>query len=156
MIPHQLLIRVACIYAVSIEFLFGLDDEPERDSRVANRNAHVKRIDHMLKQHVAAVADALLDANHFDPAPALRQSGVISKVNALCDAVARFRAVNSEQFEKLRASATLIRTSQEASEAIAKVNAWLTRADNHVKFSIQRGRAAMASVAPTPDAGGSL
>jgi len=142
--PHQVLIIASTVLGISVDFLLGLDSEPERDSRTAARNAKVRQIADMLHRNAEAVTKALFESHRFDPAPELRASRVITKVTSLCEAVGRFHAINPEFFENCRGSATLLRTANDASVAIAKVNTLLEQADRRAEFSLQQGRAAIA------------
>lgn len=143
--PHHILLLISRAYGVSTDFLYTLDDEPERDGRTAAKKAQVRQIAEMLQRNAEAVTKALFEAHRFDPAPELRASRVITKVTSLCEAVGRFHAINPEFFESCRGSAMLLRTANDASVAIEKVNTLLEQADRRAEFSLQQGRAAMAS-----------
>lgn len=140
---------ISATFGVSVDFLMGLDDEPERDSSAAARNAVVRRMSVMLERHAGAVADVLLAAGRFDPVPQMRASQVVSTVAALCNAVERFRGLNSKMFDDARAGAMLLRTARDAREAIDKVDGLLDASDRRVEFALKQGRNAL--LAPVPE-----
>ena len=134
--------------AVSVDWLLGLDEAPERDSATAARNAVVRRMTAMLESHAGAVADVLLAAGRFDPVPELRDSQIISEVASLCCAVDKFRNHNPKLFDEAGAGAMLLRTAKDAREAIDKMAGLLDASDRRVEFAMAQGRDALLAGAP--------
>ena len=129
--------------AVSTDWLLGLDEEPERDSAMAARNAVIRRMSSMLEQHAGAVANVLIEAGRFDPVPELRNSQVISKVSSLCCALDKFRNLNAELFNDARAGAMLLRTAKDAREAVDRMAELLDASDRRIEFALVQGRKAL-------------
>lgn len=142
--PHHILLLISRAYGVSTDFLYTLDDEPERDGRTAAKKAQVRQIAEMLQRNAEAVTEALFETHRFNPAPELRASRVITRVTALCAAVDKFRATNVDQFDTTRGSALLLHAAKEAGEAVEKVGDLLDQADRRAEFALRHGRAAMA------------
>ena len=149
-VPLQLVTHIAMILGVSTDWLLGVDDEPERDSRMAARNAVVRQMHALLLKNSEAVAEVLLEAHRFDVHPEIRATRVCSVVVELTDAVERFRALNPELFDNARCGALLLRTATDARSAIDKIASILDEAERRVAFTLGRARAAMA--APMPEA----
>ncbi|MGH8856585.1 MAG: helix-turn-helix domain-containing protein [Polaromonas sp.] len=144
--------------SVSVDWLLGLDPEPERDSATAARNATVRRMADLLDRNARAVADVLLETHRFDPAPELRSTKICSLVVELCDSVDRYRAANVEAFEDSRCSALLMRTARDAREAIGKISLALDRADFRTEHALKKSREALHAPIPElpPGPGGML
>ena len=135
---------ISATFGISVDFVMGLDDEPERDSATAARNAVIRRMSSMLERHAGAVADVLLEAGRFDAVPELRNSQIVSKVASLCCAVDKFRDLNPEMFEEARAGAMLLRTAKDAREAVDRMAELLDASDRRIEFAMAQGRKALA------------
>ena len=152
--PLHFIVFLSSTLAVSIDWLLGLDSQPERDSATAARGAVLRRMSAMLKSHAGAVADVLLAASRFDPVPELRNSQVVSKVASLCCAVDKFRDLNTELFDDARAGAMLLRTARDAREAVARMAELLAASDRRIEFALAQGRDALVLAGPEPRAPG--
>lgn len=141
--PMHFLALLSAALAVSVDWLLGLDDAPERDSATAARGAVVRRMTAMLERHAGAVADVLLEAGRFDAVPELRNSQVVSKVASLCYAVDKFRNLNPRLFDDARAGAMLLRTARDAREAVDRMAGLLDASDRRVEFAMAQGRNAL-------------
>lgn len=145
--PLAVLIRASGELGVSLDYLLGLDDQPERDSRLAERNLMVRRMRGLLERNSAAVADALLSAFRFDPTPELRATRFVTIVQDLCRAVTTFQVRNEDVFEDLPGGAMLARTAKDAEAAVASVAELIDHADRRAEFALKRAREAMAEPA---------
>lgn len=144
--PYAVLVAASSSYAVSIDFLVGIDDEVDLDSRSAARNALVRRLQGTLEKHARLVAGVLLDQSRFDPGAAIRATRLVSTVEALCQAVERFRARNPD-FDEAPVGALMTRAAAEARACIEKVGALLDGADRRAELALQRAHEAIAAPA---------
>jgi transcriptional regulator with XRE-family HTH domain len=142
--PHAVLCQIARTYGVSVDYILGLSDEPERDPSTAAVKASVNQVRDMLDRNATAVCEALHSASKFDSTQALRSTGVVARVKYLCDAVTHFRAISPAAFDDTRGSARLLYAVREADEAITAVNGLLDQAHRRSEFAVRHGRAAMA------------
>ena len=147
--PHDVLLRASTVYSVSTDFLYALDDEPERDSRAASKNAVLRRMESLLQRNARAVTDALLETQKFDPTPMVRATGLCGLVLELCDGVDLYRKRNHEAFDETPCSALLIRTTRNARVAIGQVAAALDRAEHRAELALAKARKALQ--APIPE-----
>jgi hypothetical protein len=143
--PHTLLVRMSDVLGVSLDWLFGLDNEPERDSRSAAVKASVRQISRMLERNSTAVATALFDVHRYDTVPAIRASRLVTTVFELCDAVGKFRAADPKYFDNTRCSAMLLRTVDDARSAVENVDALLGKSERRTATALKAGRAALVS-----------
>lgn len=141
--PHTLMIRISAVLGVSLDWLFGLDDEPERDSRSAAVKASVRQINRMLERNAMAVCTALHESHRVDTAQAIRSTKVVSRVTTLCEAVNRFREIDPMSFDEKRGSATLLYVAKEALESIGQVCSLLDQSVRRTEFALRHGREAM-------------
>ncbi|MGH8759726.1 MAG: helix-turn-helix domain-containing protein [Burkholderiales bacterium] len=147
--PHDVILRASTVFGVALDYLYGLDDEPDRDSRAASRNAVIRRVHGLLERNVLAVTDALLAAHNFDPTPMVRASGLCGLVVELCNGVDLYRARNQAVFDETSCSALLTRTARNAREAVEKVSAALNRAEHRAELALAKAREALN--APIPE-----
>lgn len=136
---------LAEVLGVSLDYLFGVDDEPERNSRQAAINAIHRRMRAALEENARTVTGAMLEACRFDAGPAIRETRLLSLVVELCDAVATFRDRNPALFDEARAGALLLRTADEARSAAATVGKRLDSAERRAEAALKRARGAAAA-----------
>lgn len=143
--PHHILLLISRAYGVSTDFLYTLDDEPERDGRTAAKKAQVRQIADMLNRNAEAVTEALFEAHRFDSAKEIRGCSIVSKVTAVCDAVTRFRTINRVMFDTARGGAALLHATTQAKEASIRVGGLLDQSARRSEFALQHGRAVMST-----------
>lgn len=138
--PLSMLIEVARVLGVSLDYLVAESEEPERDAKLAARAAVVRRVERLLKFNAETVAECLLDACTSPAADYLRVSRFASRAHALCEAVDRFEKLNTGLFEDARAGATLLRTAREMRDSLQQVERFLSRAEHSRTSALQRAR----------------
>jgi hypothetical protein len=99
----------------------------------------------MLNRNAEAVTEALSEAYRYDAATEIRGSGIVSKVSAVCDAIARFRVINTGMFDSSRGSAALLYAAAQVSEASTKVSSLLDQSARRTEFALLQGRLAMSA-----------
>ena len=127
--PLHALLSAADVLGVSIDFLVGVSDEPDRDPQVARRTALLGTMRHMLEQHAAAAADVILAAE-IDPTNAIRAHALCGKTAELARAVEQFRQKNNDTFDELPMGALLLRLARDAAEAAQQVATFLDEAED--------------------------
>lgn len=137
--PLHALLAVADVLGVSVDFLVGVSDEPDRDAQLARRTALVGAMRRMLDGHASAVADVIL-SGEFDPSNTIRAHALCSKTENLARAVEQFRARSEEVFDSLPAGALLLRIAKEAAEAANAVASVLDEADTHRYRALEAAR----------------
>lgn len=127
--PLHALLSAADVLGVSIDFLVGVSDEPDRDPQVARRTALLGAMRQMLEQHAAAAADVILAAE-IDPTNIIRAHALCGKTAELARAVEQFRQKNSDSFDELPLGALLLRLARDAGEAAEQVATFLDEAED--------------------------
>ncbi|MDB5957522.1 MAG: helix-turn-helix protein [Ramlibacter sp.] len=125
--PHDVLIKAAKVYSVSVDYLLGESPEFDRDPKLASRFAVLRRVERLLRFNTETVAQCLLDACASPAGDELRVARFSTRANALCDAIERFKQLNSRLFDDARGGATLLRTSRDMRDSTAQLDRFLER-----------------------------
>lgn len=139
--PHEILIRASVAYGVSMDFLFGLSDEPERDPKAAVRHAAMRRVELLLRQNTMAVAETLIESTRSNVADAMQVAGFLSCAAEACDAIASFVGIHRRWFADARGGARLVRTGTELEEAVSQVRRFVERSERLHADAMARARA---------------
>ncbi len=125
--PLPVFCVASAVYGVSVDFLLGLSDEPERDPAVAERQAVLRHVEAMLREHAAQVLEMIsahMNAATRPIALARRLLGVSSVATETFD---RFATLNGEAWQDMPGGAMLLKTmveletvTQVALEALSK------------------------------------
>jgi DNA-binding transcriptional regulator YiaG len=137
--PTNELVAVVQVLGISLDYMYGLSDEPERDVQIARRTALTSRLQLMLSGTADALADAVL-AGDSDLEGQIRACGLVSKVSALAQAVERFALANEAVFDDLRGGALLLRTAVEAGDAAGLIDRALSTIAERQERAIRRAR----------------
>ncbi|WP_374568755.1 helix-turn-helix domain-containing protein [Ideonella sp.] len=125
--PLAVFCVASTVYGVSVDFLLGLSDEPERDPAVAERQAVLRHVEGMLREHAAQVLEMISEHMNAATKPislARRLLGVASTATETFD---RFATLNGEAWEDMPGGAMLLKAmveletvTQAALEALGK------------------------------------
>jgi transcriptional regulator with XRE-family HTH domain len=125
--PLAVFCVASAVYGVSVDFLLGLSDEPERDPAVAERQAVLRHVEGMLREHAAEILELITAQMSEATRPialARRLLGVAATTTETFD---RFATLNDEAWQDmpgganlLKAMAELERVTQAALEALSK------------------------------------
>lgn len=118
--PLHMLVRASTVLGVSMDYLVGLTDEPDRDPSAVRRRAYLDsvrtQVNRLAEEVVGTfeVADRLAgpDADHF------RQ--LVRSADALCCALDAFHRSNVDHFERLRGVAAVTTATADARRAAMK------------------------------------
>lgn len=141
---HVAMLELSRLYGCSIDFLYGISQDPDRDGASAARNAEVSRVQGLLEANARAVAGVLLDGIRVDSSANIRATHVLATVADLCDGLDRFYASNQELFDEARGGALMLRRCREARESLEKVVGLLDAADRRTEHALLTAREAMA------------
>lgn len=141
---HVALLELSRLYGCSIDFLYGISQDPDRDGASAARNAEVSRVQGLLEANARAVAGVLLDGIRVDSSANIRATHVLATVADLCDGLDRFYASNQDLFDEARGGALMLRRCREARESLEKVVGLLDAADRRTEHALLAAREAMA------------
>lgn len=127
--PIVKLIKAAEVFGVSIDYILGICDEPERDPRAAERQAALRHVSGVMEATSRTIVTAVL--THQSVAPSVSAT---KKLAALADnaikAVENLRASNLAVFDaELRGAATVLRTIEELQAAVQQAKDLINRHD---------------------------
>ncbi len=145
--PHAVLVVLSETYAVSIDYLMGVSDEPERDPKGAEIHALLRTAERMLKEHAASVTETLTGYIRSDAPSIVATAKMLNHAEALTQAVTRFREANKSSFDELKTGATLVRTCNELAEATTAARNVISRHERIMQQTISSGAAAMRGAA---------
>jgi transcriptional regulator with XRE-family HTH domain len=136
--PHEVMIKASEIYGVSVDFLFGLSDEPERDPKAAERNAAMRHV-HALVSGTAENMVGLLLQYLAHGVPSVRTAQtLLNHADDLALAVNRVRAMNTKLFdEKLKGGSNLVKLADQTANACAQAREMLSRHERVTEFKIR-------------------
>lgn len=142
--PHEVLIKASEIYGVSVDFLLGLSDEPERDPKAAERQAAMRHV-HALVSGTSETLVGLLLQYLAHGVPSVKTAEtLLNRAQDLADAVNRARAMNQKLFdEKIKGGSTMLKLATQTTEACAAARDMLTRHERVLEFKMrtEEGRA---------------
>lgn len=136
--PHEVLIKASEIYGVSVDFLLGLSDEPERDPKAAERQAAMRHV-HGLISGTSEKMIALFLQYLAHGVPSVRTSEqLLAHTQTMVDEVMRTREMNPKVFdEKLKNGSRLVRSAVEAAEACNAAREMLSRHERVTDFKVR-------------------
>lgn len=127
--PLYALLAAAKTLGVSMEFLFGLSDDPERDARAARRNSCVRAVRNMLTQAAENIADGIEASDALVGPDASNYREMLDAARSLTAAVEQYHHLNVEQFEDSRGGATVLAALSRMEQVQFKAREVLRRHD---------------------------
>jgi transcriptional regulator with XRE-family HTH domain len=136
--PLPVFIRAVEVFGVSVDYLLGLSDEPERDPRLAEKQSAMRHVSSM----VSGLSEVLVtQLQHYltRGAPSVMATReLLQSGQALIDAVQTLRSRNPDAFEEMVGGATVERTHTEFSKALLSAISILERHDRISEEVIRR------------------
>lgn len=142
--PLYAVLAAAKTLGVSMDFLFGLSDDPERDARAARRNSCVRAVRNMLTQAAENIADGIEASDALAGPDASNYREMLEAARSLTEAVEQYHRLNVEQFEDSRGGATVLAAVSRMEQVQLKAREVLRR---HDQFA-ERMRIQIAEVGP--------
>lgn len=136
--PVPVFIRAVEVFGVSVDYLMGLSDEPERDPRMAERQSAMRHVSGMVMGLSEVVVNQLqLYLTRGAPSVMATRS-LLQSGQALIDAVQTMRSRNPDAFDELLGGATVERTHEEFAKALLSAKSILDRHDRMSEEVIRR------------------
>lgn len=135
--PLVKLIKASEVFGVSIDYIMGISDEPERDPRLAERQAALRHVSGVMEATSRTIVTAILSHQAAAPSVMATRNLVNLSQNAI-QAVEQLRASNLSVFDsELRGAATVLRTIEELATAVQNAKAVITRHDQVTETAIR-------------------
>jgi transcriptional regulator with XRE-family HTH domain len=128
--PLYALLTAAKTLNVSMDFIFGLSDDPERDARAARRNACIRAVHQMLTTTAETIASGLEASDALAGPDASNFRELMDAASALTSAVEQLHRLNVEVFEGLPGGATVLAAVERMERVQLKGRDVLSRHDN--------------------------
>lgn len=142
--PLYALLAASKTLGVSMDFLFGLSDDPERDARAARRTSCVRAVRQMLTQTAESIADRIESSDALAGPDASNFRELLDAAAALIAAVGRYHQLNVLQFEESRGGATVLAAAGRMEEVEIKCRGVLR---GHDAFA-ERMRLLVSAIGP--------
>lgn len=142
--PLYALVNMAKTLGVSMDFIFGLSADPERDARAARRNACVHAVHQMLGKTAETIADGIEASDTLVGPDASNFREVLDAASALTAAIVQLHRLNVEAFEGLPGGATVLAAVNRMEQVQLKGRNVLQR---HDAFA-ERMRLQIAAIGP--------
>ncbi len=125
--PLAVFCVASAVYGVSVDFLLGLSDEPERDPALVERQAVLRHVEGMLREHAAQVLEMISAHMNAATKPISLARRLLGVSSAATEAFDRFATLNGEAWEDMPGGAMLLKAmveletvTQAALEALGK------------------------------------
>jgi transcriptional regulator with XRE-family HTH domain len=136
--PLPILIRAVETFGVSMDYLVGISDEPERDPRLAEKQSAMRHVSGMF----SGLSEILVtQLQHYltKGAPSVLATRALLKAGqGLVDAVQTLRNRNNDAFDELVGGATVLKRHDEFSKELIAAAAMLERHDRISEDVIKR------------------
>lgn len=142
--PLYAVLAASKTLGVSMDFLFGLSDDPERDARAARRSACIRAVRQMLTQTAESIAERIESSDALAGPDANNFRELLDAASALTAAVERYHQLNVLQFEESRGSATVLAAAGRMEEVEIKCRGVLRDHD----ASAERMRLQILAIGP--------
>lgn len=130
--PLPIFIRAVEVFGVSLDYLMGLSDEPERDPRLAEKQSAMRHVSGM----VSGLSEILVtQMQHYltKGAPSvLATKSLIKTGQELVNSVTTLQARNADSFDEMMGGATVLRHLDEFSRELLQAKGIL---DRHERIS---------------------
>jgi len=140
------------VYGVSVDFLLGLSSEPERDPSVAERQAALRHVESVLREHASAIAEAVNANMQAASKPVALARRVLGVAAAAVEAFRRFSAINEDAWQDMRGGAPLLKAMHDLEDAASAAMGVLTKQERMEAFAASRPTAPahrIVSISPT-------
>ena len=116
---HEFLSKAAQVYSVSLDFLYGLSPNPERDVVFSERYALMRGFEAILTHQLKATTDAFFKyAQGQDKLCRAQYQNLSESVDAICDAM---KVARQYGFDELRGGAAVLSSIKRLEDAIKPV-----------------------------------
>ncbi len=124
--PPHVMLQASTVYSVSMDFLYGQSDDPDRDTKSADRAALMRHMEDILKANAEAVSKAMILQLSQGGSPRLVLQGLHSASTEFLTSVRRFQALNSK-FDNMRGGSPVLAAASKLEAAMKDSAAVMAR-----------------------------
>lgn len=130
--PLGIVKRASTVYGVSIDYLFGVSDEPDRDPKYAEKRAVLRQVHELLESNAEVILDTVMDSIASGSPKVTTTRGVVIAFKKLSDAVRKFHELNLKKFDDMRGGNTVLSAMAQGDSLICATEQLLERHDHFV------------------------
>ena len=136
--PFPIMIRAVEVFGVSLDYLAGICDEPERDPRLAEKQSAMRHVSGMFSGLSEILVTQLQHYLTKGAPSVLATRALLKSGQGLVDAVQTLRNRNNEAFDDLVGGATVLKRHDEFAQELLAATAILERHDRISEDVIKR------------------
>lgn len=140
--PVALLVRFSQVLGVTVDYLVGLESEPDRDPKQAAKRAVLRHVRGLLEQTSCQITSAVFTHVRTEAAAGMASHTLLRAADTAVDALRSFCALNQDAFVDMRGGARLVRVADELNAAAADALRERQRHERALQIALQRAPAA--------------
>lgn len=137
--PIDRMIVAALVYGVSLDYLFGLSDDPDRDQNFTERKALARCMEDQLRCHADRIAEALIAYSKTGGLNLLTIRSLVSRAGEAAASMRRFAEMNAKKFDDMRGGATVLHACVSLEALVREAGSMVTRAEGLAEQAILTG-----------------
>lgn len=146
--PMAVILRASKTFGVSIDFLMGVSDEPERDPKAAERNAVMRRVTDIMEMTSQTIVTAVLAHSSDTPSVAAARR-LIELAARTIESVENMRRNNLKKFDNdLRGASTVLMNIDELQAAVGSFKQVLDRHEQVLEAALRSTEQRLGIVRP--------
>lgn len=149
--PIDRMLVASIVYAVSLDYLYGLSDEPERDPRLAEQQAMVRNMEDLLHKNAEMVAQQLSAHVRTGGVNMKTVKTLTARASEAAQAVRNFYSLNQKKFDNLRGGASLLHHCAELEALVRETASMVARHDGLKEDAMQRAAKGGMPLFDTPE-----
>lgn len=130
--PLGIVKRASTVYGVSIDYLFGASDEPDRDPKHAEKRAALRQVHELLESNAEVILDTVMESIASGAPTVVTTKSLVIAFKKHSNAVNKFRELNAKKFDQMRGGNTLMVSLAEVGSLIQNTEQLLARHDHFV------------------------
>lgn len=137
--PIDRMIIAALVYGVSLDYLFGLSDDPERDQHFAARKAMARNMEAHLRQHADRIAESLMAMTKTGGMSLLTIKALTARANDAAMSMRRFAQINAKKFDNMQGGASVLHACVSLEALVREASAMVARVEGMTEQAILTG-----------------
>lgn len=134
--PIDRMIVAALVYGVSLDYLYGLSDEPERDQHDAVRRALARNMEDQLRSHADRIAASMLAFSKHGGMNVMTVKSLVVRASEAAKAVRRFSELNAKKFDNMPGGATVLHACVALEALVREATTMVQRAEGIAEQAI--------------------
>lgn len=149
--PIDRMIVASLCYSVSLDYLYGLSDEPERDPRFAEQSAMLRTMEDMLRANAQSVAATLTAYARTGGIGILTVKALNARAADASAAVRRFVEINQPKFDSMRGGAPVLMSCTALESIVRETTAMIARQEGVKEQALRAAESKSHAVHPLFD-----